>query len=202
MRILNFVCVSGASSLHMLFTGNPGTGKTTVARLMGRLFKAVNLLPRGHLVEVSRVDLVGQHVGETAVKTQGVVERATGGVLFVDEAYTLVSDSKDSFGREALENVMKCMEDMREVSFAYIVGLFCSCCRALLTPRCQELVVILAGYPADMEQLLQANSGLKSRFPVTVHLPDYSAEELVQIAEGMLLQMQMVLVPAAEQAHT
>jgi stage V sporulation protein K len=90
----------------MIFTGNPGTGKTTVARLMGRLFKAVNLLPRGHLVEVSRVDLVGQHVGETAVKTQGVVERATGGVLFVDEAYTLVSDSKDSFGREGLESVM------------------------------------------------------------------------------------------------
>jgi stage V sporulation protein K len=116
----------------MIFTGNPGTGKTTVARLMGRLFKAVNLLPRGHLVEVSRVDLVGQHVGETAVKTQGVVERATGGVLFVDEAYTLVSDSKDSFGREALESVVKCMEDMREVSFAYTVGLFCVCSWALL----------------------------------------------------------------------
>ena len=109
-----------------------GTGKTTVARLMGRLFKAVNLLPRGHLVEVSRVDLVGQHVGETAVKTQSVVERATGGVLFVDEAYTLVSDSKDSFGREALESVMKCMEDMREVSLACIEGLFCLYSRALL----------------------------------------------------------------------
>ena len=164
----------GASSLHMLFQGNPGTGKTTVARLMGRLFKAVNILPRGHLVEVSRVDLVGQHVGETAGKTRNIVENATGGVLFVDEAYTLVSDSKDSFGKEALESVMKCMEDMRE-----------------------ELVVILAGYPREMKALLEANPGLKSRFPVTVNFPDYTGEELEQIAHGMLDKMKMILSPEA-----
>jgi len=164
----------GASSLHMIFEGNPGTGKTTVARLMGRLFKAVSILPKGHLVEVSRVDLVGQHVGETAPKTKNVVDQAVGGVLFVDEAYTLVSDGKDAFGKEALESVMKCMEDMRE-----------------------ELVVILAGYPEDMQKLLLANPGLKSRFPVTVHFPDYSGAELLEIAQGMLGKMQMSLSDAA-----
>jgi len=171
------LAADGASSLHMIFEGSPGTGKTTVARLMGRLFKAVNVLPRGHLVEVSRVDLVGQHVGETAPKTQQVIERAAGGVLFVDEAYTLVGDGKDAFGREALETIMKSMEDMRD-----------------------ELVVILAGYTQDMERLLQANSGLKSRFPVTVHFPDYSGDELVAIADGMLESpLELKLTPGARE---
>jgi len=160
----------GASSLHMIFQGNPGTGKTTVARLMGKMFKAVQMIHSGHLVEVSRVDLVGQHVGETAPKTRRVVESAMGGVLFVDEAYSLVSDSKDSFGREALDTIMKCMEDMRD-----------------------ELVVVLAGYPKEMQTLLETNPGLRSRFPVTVNFPDYSASELVEIADKMLAARQCQL---------
>jgi len=160
----------GASSLHMIFQGNPGTGKTTVARLMGKMFKAVQMIHTGHLVEVSRVDLVGQHVGETAPKTRRVVESAVGGVLFVDEAYSLVSDSKDSFGREALDTIMKCMEDMRD-----------------------ELVVVLAGYPKEMQSLLETNPGLRSRFPVTVNFPDYSSSELVEIADKMLAARQCQL---------
>ena len=164
----------GAASLHMIFQGNPGTGKTTVARLMGRLFHAVGLLRRGHLVEVSRVDLVGQHIGETSLKTQRVAERAEGGVLFVDEAYTLVSDSRDSFGKEALESLMKSMEDMRE-----------------------ELVVIFAGYSNEMQKLMQANPGLKSRFPNVVNFADYSSEELLEIARRMLAMKQMILAPQA-----
>jgi len=164
----------GASSMHMVFSGNPGTGKTTVARLMGELFRALRLLPQGHLVEVSRVDLVGEHVGETGPKTRRVVESAVGGVLFVDEAYTLVSDSKDTFGREALETIMKCMEDMRD-----------------------ELVVIIAGYPGQMDELMTRNPGLKSRFPVAVPFPDYTAAELTEIAQRMLKERQQVLSPEA-----
>jgi len=160
----------GASSLHMIFEGNPGTGKTTVARLMGEMFKALKLLPAGHLVEVSRVDLVGEHVGETAPKTRKVVESAIGGVLFVDEAYTLISDEKDTFGREALETIMKGMEDMRD-----------------------ELIVILAGYPVQMKSLLQSNPGLKSRFPVNVSFPDYNGHELEEIAKRMLASKQLML---------
>lgn len=128
------------------------------------------MLPAGNLVEVSRVDLVGEHVGETGPKTRRVVESAVGGVLFVDEAYTLVSDSKDAFGREALETIMKCMEDMRD-----------------------ELIVILAGYPSNMDELLTRNPGLKSRFPINVPFPDYSSDELVEIAKGMLGEKQLAL---------
>lgn len=160
----------GASSMHMIFTGNPGTGKTTVARLMGELFRALRMLPAGNLVEVSRVDLVGEHVGETAPKTRRVVESAVGGVLFVDEAYTLVSDTKDAFGREALETIMKSMEDMRD-----------------------ELIIILAGYPGNMDELLTRNPGLKSRFPIVVPFPDYTAKELVEIADGMLGEKHLVI---------
>lgn len=166
----------GASALHMIFEGNPGTGKTTVARLMGRLFKAVGTLKRGHLVEVGRSDLVGAVVGETAIKTQIVVDRAVGGVLFIDEAYSLVSGSSDAFGKEALETVMRCMEDMRE-----------------------ELVVILAGYPSDMQRLLQTNTGLPSRFPTIVRFPDYTGQELCQIALGILARQQMRLSDKADE---
>jgi len=166
----------GASSMHMVFSGNPGTGKTTVARLMGELFRALRMLPQGHLVEVSRVDLVGEHVGETGPKTRRVVESAVGGVLFVDEAYTLISDGKDTFGREALETIMKCMEDMRD-----------------------ELVVILAGYPGQMDDLMSRNPGLKSRFPIAVPFPDYSASELAEIADGMLSERQQKLSPEARE---
>uniref|UniRef100_A0A7S0VAN1 AAA+ ATPase domain-containing protein n=1 Tax=Hemiselmis tepida TaxID=464990 RepID=A0A7S0VAN1_9CRYP len=160
----------GASALHMVFSGNPGTGKTTVARLMGELFRALRLLPGGHLVEVTRSDLVGEHVGETGPKTRRVVESAVGGVLFVDEAYTLVSDAKDTFGREALETIMKCMEDMRD-----------------------ELVVVIAGYPGQMDELMARNPGLRSRFPISVPFPDYSGEELTEIAQRMLKDRQQVL---------
>lgn len=165
----------GVSSLHMVFEGNPGTGKTTIARLMAEMFKALKLITGGHLIEVSRPDLVGEHVGETAPKTRRVVESAIGGVLFVDEAYALVGDGKDSFGREALETIMKCMEDMRD-----------------------ELIVILAGYPVQMKQLMQTNPGLKSRFQHSVNFPDYSGGELYEIALQMLAPKGLELAPDAE----
>ena len=145
-------------SMHMIFTGNPGTGKTTIARLVARYLKAIGALKGGQLIEVGRGDLVGRYTGHTAPLTNSVIESAQGGVLFIDEAYSLYRGEQDSFGLEAIDTLVKGMEDHRD-----------------------ELVVILAGYTKEMETFLTANSGLASRFPNKIEFPDYTADELLDI---------------------
>ena len=145
-------------SMHMIFTGNPGTGKTTIARLVAKYLKAIGALKGGQLVEVSRGDLVGRYTGHTAPLTNSVIQSALGGVLFIDEAYSLYRGEQDSFGLEAIDTLVKGMEDHRD-----------------------ELVVILAGYTKEMETFLTANSGLASRFPNKIEFPDYTADELLDI---------------------
>eukprot|EP00928_Gymnodinium_smaydae_P016259 TRINITY_DN16075_c0_g1_i1.p1 TRINITY_DN16075_c0_g1~~TRINITY_DN16075_c0_g1_i1.p1 ORF type:complete len:828 (-),score=195.32 TRINITY_DN16075_c0_g1_i1:134-2617(-) len=159
------VAVSGsAGTLHMIFSGNPGTGKTTVARIVADLLCAMGLLRKGHMVEADRAALVAGYSGQTALKTRQIVESAMGGVLFVDEAYALVSeDGKDSFGKEALDTLIKLIEDRRG-----------------------DLVVILAGYPDEMARLVSTNPGVKSRFPTQVLFEDYTEAELMSIAIQML----------------
>ena len=146
-------------SKHMIFTGNPGTGKTTIARLISRYMKAIGALSQGQLVEVTRADLVAQYVGQTAPLTMSVIKSAIGGVLFIDEAYSLYRGKDDSFGLEAIDTLVKAMEDNRE-----------------------DLIVILAGYKKEMAGFLESNSGLKSRFPNLIDFPDYTGEELRKIA--------------------
>mgnify|MGYP002534325494 FL=1 len=145
-------------SMHMIFTGNPGTGKTTIARLVARYLKAIGALKGGQLIEVGRGDLVGRYTGHTAPLTNSVIESALGGVLFIDEAYSLYRGEQDSFGLEAIDTLVKGMEDHRD-----------------------ELVVILAGYTKEMETFLTANSGLASRFPNKIEFPDYTGAELYKI---------------------
>ena len=147
-------------SLHMIFTGNPGTGKTTMARIMAKYLKALGYLSSGHLVEVSRNDLVGQYVGETAQKTMNKVNSALGGILFIDEAYAIARDENDIFGIEAVDTIVKAVEDNRD-----------------------NLVVILAGYTKEMEDFLKTNSGLKSRFNYNVEFEDYTSNELLEISK-------------------
>ena len=147
-------------SMHMIFTGNPGPGKTTIARLVAKYLKAIGALKGGQLVEVTRADLVGRYTGHTAPLTNSVIESALGGVLFIDEAYSLYRGEQDSFGLEAIDTLVKGMEDHRD-----------------------ELVVVLAGYTREMEVFLTANSGLASRFPNRIEFPDYTAEELLQITQ-------------------
>ena len=146
-------------SKHMIFTGNPGTGKTTIARLLAKYLKAIGVLSNGQLIEVTRNDLVGKYVGHTAPQTMQVINSAIGGVLFIDEAYSLYRSENDSFGLECIDTLVKAMEDNRD-----------------------NLIVILAGYTKEMKVFLESNSGLKSRFPVQMEFPDYTGEELYQIA--------------------
>ena len=162
-------------SFHMIFSGAPGTGKTTVARLIGRLFKALNVLPKGHLVEVERADLVGEYIGHTAQKTREVLKRALGGVLFVDEAYALARGGEKDFGKEAIDTLVAATENHRA-----------------------ELLVILAGYPDEMAWFMAANPGLLSRFPIRLEFPNYSAHELVQIARRMVRDRDYLLSQDAE----
>ncbi len=166
-------------SMHMIFTGNPGTGKTTVARIVSRYLKAIGLLSGGQLVEVTRADLVGQYVGHTAPLTQKAIQAALGGVLFIDEAYSLYRGRDDSFGLEAIDALVKGMEDHRE-----------------------SLVVILAGYSREMEEFLTANSGLRSRFPHIIEFPDYSPEELWRITEGIVRSKGYRMDPACQEPLT
>ena len=162
-------------SLHMVFMGNPGTGKTTVARLMGGLYAAIGALPRGQLVEVDRGGLVAGFVGQTALKTKEVIDSAMGGVLFIDEAYALAEGGDNDFGGEAIDTILKAMEDHRE-----------------------ELVVIAAGYTGPMEKFLNANPGLESRFNKYIFFPDYTGAELYEIFLGQVEKNGYRLDPAAE----
>ncbi|MDR0269449.1 AAA family ATPase [Paenibacillus sp.] len=152
----------GTQSFHMLFSGNPGTGKTTVARIIAKLFQKMGVLSKGHLIEVERADLVGEYIGHTAQKTRDLVKKALGGILFIDEAYSLARGGEKDFGKEAIDCLVKVMEDKH-----------------------QDLIVILAGYPNEMDMFMETNTGLPSRFPIKIDFPDYTIEELVQIANKM-----------------
>jgi SpoVK/Ycf46/Vps4 family AAA+-type ATPase len=145
-------------SRHLVFVGNPGTGKTTIARVIAGLYNQFGLLSSGQLIETSRSDLVAGYVGQTAEKTTEVFNSARGGVLFIDEAYTLDVDSPQDFGHEAIDTLLKLMEDHRE-----------------------DIVIIVAGYPVPMARFLTSNPGLKSRFSRTISFPDYSSPELVRV---------------------
>ncbi len=162
--------------LHMVFKGNPGTGKTTVARILGKLFKEVGVLPKGHLVEVERADLVGEFIGHTAQKTRDQIKKALGGILFIDEAYSLARGGEKDFGKEAIDALVKGMEDYRD-----------------------NLIRILAGYQDEMDWFIETNPGLRSRFPIHISFPDYSVRELLAIADLMLQQRQYTLFNGARE---
>ena len=158
--------------LHMIFKGNPGTGKTTVARIIGRLFKEMGVLPKGHLIEVERADLVGEYIGHTAAKTRDQIKKALGGILFIDEAYSLARGGEKDFGKEAIDSMVASMENNKD-----------------------NLIIILAGYQEEMNYFLETNPGLRSRFPIHITFPDYNIQELMGIADLMLKQRQYVLAP-------
>jgi len=166
-----------APSPHLVFTGNPGTGKTTVARLVGQLYKAVGVLPSGHVVEATRADLVAAYLGQTAIKTRELCERAVGGVLFIDEAYTLTQGHHNEYGEEAIGELLTFMENHRG-----------------------QFAVIVAGYPDEMHEFLESNPGLRSRFDEVVAFPDYSDGELLDIFQSLVGQHQFTLTPEARDA--
>ncbi|MFZ9109596.1 MAG: AAA family ATPase, partial [Ilumatobacteraceae bacterium] len=163
-------------SPHLVFTGNPGTGKTTVARLVADLYKALGILKKGHVVEADCSKLIAAYIGQTPIKTQRLCEEARGGVLFIDEAYGLTAHQHQGYGPEAIETLLKFMEDNRG-----------------------EIVVIVAGYPKEMQGFLDANPGLRSRFDVVIDFPDYTTEELGRIFDLYLAEYELVLTVEARE---
>ncbi|WP_405054404.1 AAA family ATPase [Tepidibacillus marianensis] len=167
---------SNSQVYHMIFKGNPGTGKTTVARIMAKMFKEMGILSKGHLIEVERADLVGEYIGHTAQKTREQVKKALGGILFIDEAYSLTRGGEKDFGREAIDTLVKEMEDHKN-----------------------DFILILAGYSSEMENFIRSNPGLHSRFPIQLDFEDYSLDELLEISEVMVSERDYVLSPMAKQ---
>ncbi|WP_240375394.1 AAA family ATPase [Bacillus piscicola] len=149
-------------NLHMMFIGNPGTGKTTVARIMAQMLKDMNILEKGHLIEAERADLVGEYIGQTAQKTRDLIKKANGGVLFIDEAYSLARGGEKDFGREAVDALVKAMEDHQH-----------------------KFILILAGYPEEMKRFLRMNPGLPSRFPNILQFEDFTSTQLVKLFKQM-----------------
>lgn len=168
-----------ASSLiqHLVFVGCPGTGKTTVARLLGKIYHSLGILKRGHLVEVSRADLVAGYVGQTALKTREKIAEALDGVLFIDEAYALERGGPTDFGREAIDTLVKAMEDNRE-----------------------RLLVVVAGYPVEMSRFIAANSGLKSRFGMFIEFPNYGSEEMLAILKNKAARENFIIADQVEES--
>ena len=164
-------------SLHTIFTGNPGTGKTTVARIVAAIYRETGALPKGHLVETDRSGLIGEYVGQTAPKTNAIIDKAIGGALFIDEAYALADKGGQGYGAEAIATLIKRMEDDRG-----------------------KFAVILAGYTDEMERFKNENPGIRSRFPRTIHFPDYSAGDLMEIFKTMAGKNGYRLSPGAETA--
>jgi Holliday junction resolvasome RuvABC ATP-dependent DNA helicase subunit len=162
------------TSQHLVFTGNPGTGKTTVARLLAQIYRTLGVVDRGHLVETDRAGLVAGYVGQTALKVKEVFDSALGGVLLIDEAYALARGGDNDFGKEAIDTLVKLIEDHRD-----------------------DVVVIVAGYPDEMHTFVESNPGLRSRFPKTIRFPDYSNDELVAIVESMCKKASYALTPEA-----
>ncbi|AIF43679.1 stage V sporulation protein K [Virgibacillus sp. SK37] len=162
--------------LHMLFKGNPGTGKTTVARKLAKLYFEMNLLSKGHFIEAERADLVGEYIGQTAQKTRTIIQKAMGGILFIDEAYSLARGGDKDFGKEAIDTLVKHMEDHHN-----------------------DFVLILAGYPYEMERFLTLNPGLQSRFPFILDFEDYEISQLMKIARQMAAEREYRLTKEAEQ---
>ncbi len=156
--------------MHMIFKGNPGTGKTTVARILGKVFEEIGYLEDGEIIEAERADLVGEYIGHTAQKTKKMIDKAMGGILFIDEAYALARGGKRDFGKEAIDTLVKAMEDHRN-----------------------ELIIILAGYQKEMEYFLDQNPGLRSRISIHLNFPDYNIEQLVEIAELMYEEREYML---------
>lgn len=156
--------------MHMIFKGNPGTGKTTMARIIGKIFNEIGYLQGGELIEAERADLVGEYIGHTAQKTKKILERALGGVLFIDEAYSLARGGEKDFGKESIDTIVKAMEDYKD-----------------------KLIIILAGYRDEMNFFLRTNPGLASRFAIQIDFPDYTIDELVQIANLMYKEREYIL---------